>query len=192
MVARVENSVGEGGGRPADIVEDRGPAQLLIGGGRGFDWGVLQKLEQLMQKWVVIRTCRLILIIYFMASIPIFLPILRVHNARTGALEYENQLPYTWVPGSHPTIVQYGSDTYVVVTVTTEMNGSGTQDAGDHQVTSIFRTGHAPGALPWPMFSQQPEAHRHFRRLGAPNDLGNVDPTRPGDREAPCLGGGGG
>ena len=97
---------------------------------------------------------------------------LRVHNARTGALEYENQLPYTWVPGSHPTIVQYGSDTYVVVTVTTEMNASGTQDAGDHQVTSIFRTGHAPGALPWPMF------HNNLKHTGTFDD--SVPPTISG------------
>ncbi len=105
---------------------------------------------------------------------------LRVHNARTGALEYENQLPYTWVPGSHPTIVGYGSDTYVVVTATTDANGSAAQDAGDHQVTSIFRTGHAPGALPWPTF------HNNLKHTGTVDD--QVPPTVSGTLTQPDVG----
>ena len=97
---------------------------------------------------------------------------LRVFSGKTGAMEYENQLPLTWVPGSHPTIVSYGGDTYVVVTVTTNANSSAAQDVGDQQVTSIFRTGHVAGALPWPMF------HNNLKHTGTFDDT--VAPTVSG------------
>ena len=102
---------------------------------------------------------------------------LRVFNGRTGALEYENPLPYTWVPGSHPTIAQYNGDTYVVVTVTANVNGNNAQDAGDQQVTSIFRTGNASGGLTWPMF------HGNLKHTGTFEDT--VRPTISGTLTQP-------
>ena len=81
---------------------------------------------------------------------------LQVFNGVTGALEYTNSLPFWWSPGSQPTIASYNGDTYVVVVRTEEPNGlAGAVDGrgvGDQQVTRVFRTGHAAGALPWPMF----------------------------------------
>ncbi len=104
---------------------------------------------------------------------------LRVHNGRTGALEYENQLPNTWVPGSHPTIVSYAGDAYVVVTVTTDANGNGAQDVGDQQVTSIFRTGQAAGHLAWPMF------HQNLAHTGTVDD--RIRPSVSGSLAVPVL-----
>lgn len=77
---------------------------------------------------------------------------LRVFSGATGGLEAEAALPYTWVPGSHPTIAQWGGDTYIVVSATTNANGNGAADAGDEHVISVFRTGNGAGVLAWPMF----------------------------------------
>ena len=43
---------------------------------------------------------------------------LRVFSGKPGhALEAEAFIPYTWAPGSHPTLFHYNNDTYIVVTV---------------------------------------------------------------------------
>ncbi len=94
---------------------------------------------------------------------------LRVFNGATGALEYDNAMPLSWVPGSHPTIVSYGGDTYVVVTATVNTNPANARGVGDQQVTSVFRSGHAAGALAWPTF------RNNMKRTGTYDD--SVPPT---------------
>ena len=94
---------------------------------------------------------------------------LRVFNGGSGALEAELAMPYTWAPGSQPTLVRYDNDTYVVVTATVSGNNNLLRDAGDQQVTSVFRTGNSSGTLTWPMF------RNNLKRTGTYDD--SVPPT---------------
>ena len=101
----------------------------------------------------------------------------------TGAKEAEAALPYTWVPGSHPTIAHYGGDTYIVVSATTNANGNNAADSGDQHVISIFRTGNGSGSLAWPMFKN------NLKRTGTyddalPRRYRDRPPVRPRDRPA--------
>ena len=105
---------------------------------------------------------------------------LRVFSGRTGALETENSLPYTWAPGSHPTIVRHAGETYVVVSATVDANRVNGRDAGDQLVTSVFRTGHASGSLAWPMF------RNNLKRTGTYDD--SVPPTVSGSFTAAAPG----
>ena len=104
----------------------------------------------------------------------------RVRSGTTGGLEDEVQVPYTWAPGSQPTIVSYGGDTYVVTTVSTDANRDGQRTVGDQIVTSVFRTGHAAGALPWPMF------RNNLKRTGTVDD--SVAPMASGSFTTPVAG----
>ena len=94
---------------------------------------------------------------------------LRVFSGATGALEYQNALPFWWSPGMQPTIVSYGGDTYIVIVRTEEATHDALRNVGDQQVTSVFRTGHAAGALPWPMF------RNNLKRTGTFDD--SIPPT---------------
>ena len=103
---------------------------------------------------------------------------LQVWSGKTGALEFTNPLPFWWAPGSQPTIASYGGDTYVVVVRTEEGNGNpGDRAVGDQQVTRVFRTGHAAGQLPWPMF------RNNLRRTGTVLD--EIPPTIGGGLTQP-------
>lgn len=94
---------------------------------------------------------------------------LRVFHGGSGAQEYELPMPYTWAPGSQPTLVRYNNETYVVVTATVSGNNNLLRDAGDLQVTSVYRTGSSTGSLTWPMF------RNNLKRTGTYDD--SVPPT---------------
>ncbi len=78
-------------------------------------------------------------------------------------------MPFTWAPGSQPTIVHWNNDTYIVVTATVNANRNSARDAGDQLVTSVFRTGNGTGSLTWPMF------RNNLKRTGTYDD--SVPPT---------------
>ncbi|MEP6624205.1 MAG: VCBS repeat-containing protein, partial [Acidimicrobiia bacterium] len=97
---------------------------------------------------------------------------LQVFSGVNGALEQSVALPFWWSPGSQPTIVSYGGDTYVVVTRTEEGVFDGQRGVGDQLVTRVWRTGHAAGSLPWPMF------RNNLKRTGSVDD--STPPTVSG------------
>ncbi len=97
---------------------------------------------------------------------------LAVFNGATGAKEAQVGLLNTWLPGSHPTIAQWGGDTYIIVSATTDANPDGSPGTGDQHVISIYRTGVGSGALAWPTFKN------NVKRTGTYDDP--VAPTISG------------
>lgn len=90
---------------------------------------------------------------------------LQVFSGATRALEQSVDLPFFWASGSQPTIVSYGGDTYIVITRTEEgAVFDGVRGNGDQQVTRVYRTGHAAGALAWPTF------RNNMKRTGTVDD----------------------
>ncbi|MGZ4794519.1 MAG: FG-GAP repeat domain-containing protein [Acidimicrobiia bacterium] len=103
---------------------------------------------------------------------------LRVYSGQSLNLpEADVAMPYTWAPSSTPTIVNYGGNTYVVVTASIDADHNGQLGVGDHQLTSIFRAGNGSGVLTWPMF------HGNLRHTGTFSD--EVPPTINGSFSSP-------
>ncbi len=108
---------------------------------------------------------------------------LRVFNGASGALEYTNALPFWWSPGSQPTIVSYGGDTYVVVVRTertAQSDPAGTRGVGDEQAIRVFRSGHAAGALAWPTFRNNMLRTGTFHDSVPPTVSGSFTVASPG------------
>ncbi|MBK5289940.1 MAG: hypothetical protein JJE46_15905 [Acidimicrobiia bacterium] len=76
--------------------------------------------------------------------------------------------------------MHWGNDTYIVVSATTNANGSTAPDSGDQHVVSVFRTGKGGGVLGWPMFKN------NLKRTGTYDD--SVPPTVTGSVTAAPAG----
>jgi hypothetical protein len=106
---------------------------------------------------------------------------LRVFSGKPGhELEAEAFIPYTWAPGSHPTLFHYNNDTYIVATVGVDADHNNQRGVGDQQQTWIWRTGHGNGTLDWPMF------HNNVKRTGTVDD--DIVPTVGGAFTRPDSG----